>query len=174
MFKFFNCFILTIIILALTGCTKTTVKVTPSIEKQSFNEQIIYAKFDSNKTYMKKYLPNNIIVKDDAPINVEYYFVNNVAQASAEMDFAHQLFNPFAIFGASIGDKTLQLGASLRFFNENGQLVITTLCNSNQDRNVFSQGNLTKLRKLCIPEIQKNLQQQINIKFEKGEFNVFK
>ena len=70
MFKFFNCFILTVIILALTGCTKATVKVTPSIEKQSFNEQIIYAKFDSNKTYMKKYLPSNVIIKDDAPINV--------------------------------------------------------------------------------------------------------
>ena len=174
MFKVIKYSIFAGVFLVLTGCTKATVKVTPSIEKKSFNEQIIYAKFDSNKTYMKKYLPSNIIIKDDAPISVEYYFVNNVAQASAEMDFAHQLFNPFAIFGASIGDKTLQLGASLRFFNENKQLVIAALCNSNQDRNVFSQGNLTKLRKLCIPEIQKNLQQQINIKFEKGEFNVFK
>lgn len=174
MFKAFKYSILAGVALALVGCTKATVEVVPNIEKQSFNKNIIYAKFDSNKTYMKKYLPSNVVITDDAPISVEYYFANNAAQAGTEMDFAHQLFNPFAIFGASVGNKTLQLGASLRFFNQNERLVVTALCNSNQDRNVFSQGSLTKLRKLCIPEIQKNLEQQINLKFEKGEFNVFK
>ena len=156
MFKVIKYSIFVGVFLTLAGCG-TKIEILPEIVETSKDQHIIYAKFDSNKTYMKKYLPSNVIIKDDAPISVEYNFTNI---KTGNITIEHNL--------------TLEMKADLKFFNNNKEINITSFCNTYKHASVFSYSNYTKFRKVCIPEIQKNLQKQINIKFEKGEFNVFK
>ena len=81
---------------------------------------------------------------------------------------------PIGLFGIPTNNKTLQMEARLRFFDKDKELVLNSICSINKPKNIYSRTNLTKLRKLCIPEITQNLQNQINLKFNKGEFNAFK
>ena len=168
MFKFFKCFILAEVALVLVGCG-AKIEVLPTIADVNKDQHIIYAKFDSNKTYMKKYLPSNIVITDDSPISVEYSFTNNVTVSNMGGD-AINIILPIGLFGIPTNNKTLQMEARLRFFDKDKELVLNSICSIN----IYSRTNLTKLRKLCIPEITQNLQNQINLKFNKGEFNAFK
>lgn len=172
MFKVFKYSIFTGVFLTLAGCG-TKIEILPEIVESSKDQHIIYAKFDSNKTYMKKYLPSNVIIKDDAPISVEYSFANNTTNSDIGGD-AINIILPLGLFGIPTNSKSLQMGARLKFFNRNFNLVLNSICSINKPKNIYSGTNLTKLRKLCIPEIKQNLQNQINLKFNKGEFNAFK
>jgi hypothetical protein len=172
MFKVIKYSIFTGVFLTLVGCG-TKIEILPEIVEYSKDQHIIYAKFDSNKTYMKKYLPSNVIIKDDAPINVEYSFVNNATNYDIGGD-AINIILPLGLFGIPTNSKSLQMGARLRFFNKDNELVLNSICSIDKPKNIYSGTNLTKLRKLCIPEIKQNLQNQINLKFNKGEFNAFK
>ena len=172
MFKVFKYSIFAGVFLTLAGCG-TKIEILPEIVKSSKDQHIIYAKFDSNKTYMKKYLPSNVIIKDDAPISVEYSFANNATNSDIGGD-AINIILPLGLFGIPTNSKSLQMGARLKFFNRNFNLVLNSICSINKPKNIYSGTNLTKLRKLCIPEIKQNLQNQINLKFNKGEFNAFK
>lgn len=158
--------------MTLAGCG-TKIEILPEIVESSKDQHIIYAKFDSNKTYMKKYLPSNVIIKDDALISVEYSFANNATNSDIGGD-AINIILPLGLFGIPTNSKSLQMGARLKFFNRNFNLVLNSICSINKPKNIYSGTNLTKLRKLCIPEIKQNLQNQINLKFNKGEFNAFK
>ena len=172
MFKVFKYSIFAGVFLTLAGCG-TKIEILPEIVETSKDQHIIYAKFDSNKTYMKKYLPSNVIIKDDAPISVEYSFANNATNSDIGGD-AINIILPLGLFGIPTNSKSLQMGARLKFFNRNFNLVLNSICSINKPKNIYSGTNLTKLRKLCIPEIKQNLQNQINLKFNKGEFNAFK
>ena len=172
MFKFFKCFILAEVALVLVGCG-AKIEVLPTIADVNKDQHIIYAKFDSNKTYMKKYLPSNIVITDDSPISVEYSFTHNVTVSNMGGD-AINIILPIGLFGIPTNNKTLQMEARLRFFDKDKELVLNSICSINKPKNIYSRTNLTKLRKLCIPEITQNLQNQINLKFNKGEFNAFK
>lgn len=172
MFKVIKYSIFAGVFLTLAGCG-TKIEILPEIVESSKDQHIIYAKFDSNKTYMKKYLPSNVIIKDDAPISVEYSFANNTTNSDIGGD-AINIILPLGLFGIPTNSKSLQMGARLKFFNRNFNLVLNSICSINKPKNIYSGTNLTKLRKLCIPEIKQNLQNQINLKFNKGEFNAFK
>lgn len=172
MFKVIKYSIFAGVFLTLVGCG-TKIEILPEIVESSKDQHIIYAKFDSNKTYMKKYLPSNVIIKDDAPISVEYSFANNATNSDIGGD-AINIILPLGLFGIPTNSKSLQMGARLKFFNRNFNLVLNSICSINKPKNIYSGTNLTKLRKLCIPEIKQNLQNQINLKFNKGEFNAFK
>lgn len=172
MFKVFKYSIFAGVFLTLVGCG-TKIEILPKIVESSKDQHIIYAKFDSNKTYMKKYLPSNVIIKDDAPISVEYSFANNATNSDIGGD-AINIILPLGLFGIPTNSKSLQMGARLRFFNKDNELVLNSICSIDKPKNIYSGTNLTKLRKLCIPEIKQNLQNQINLKFNKGEFNAFK
>lgn len=172
MFKVIKYSIFAGVFLTLAGCG-TKIEILPEIVESSKDQHIIYAKFDSNKTYMKKYLPSNVIIKDDAPISVEYSFANNATNSDIGGD-AINIILPLGLFGIPTNSKSLQMGARLKFFNRNFNLALNSICSINKPKNIYSGTNLTKLRKLCIPEIKQNLQNQINLKFNKGEFNAFK
>lgn len=172
MFKVFKYSIFAGVFLTLAECG-TKIEILPEIVETSKDQHIIYAKFDSNKTYMKKYLPSNVIIKDDAPISVEYSFANNTTNSDIGGDTINIIL-PLGLFGIPTNSKSLQMGARLKFFNRNFNLVLNSICSINKPKNIYSGTNLTKLRKLCIPEIKQNLQNQINLKFNKGEFNAFK
>lgn len=172
MFKVIKYSIFTGVFLTLVGCG-AKIEILPEIVESSKDQHIIYAKFDSNKTYMKKYLPSNVIIKDDAPISVEYSFANNSTNSDIGGD-AINIILPLGLFGIPTNSKSLQMGARLRFFNNDNELVLNSICSIDKPKNIYSGTNLTKLRKLCIPEIKQNLQNQINLKFNKGEFNAFK
>lgn len=172
MFKVIKYSIFAGVFLTLAGCG-TKIEILPEIVESSKDQHIIYAKFDSNKTYMKKYLPSNVIIKDDALISVEYSFANNATNSDIGGD-AINIILPLGLFGIPTNSKSLQMGARLKFFNRNFNLVLNSICSINKPKNIYSGTNLTKLRKLCIPEIKQNLQNQINLKFNKGEFNAFK
>ena len=180
MFKAFKYSILAGVALALVGCG-TKIEVLPTIEETSKDQHIIYAKFDSNKTYMKKYLPSNVVIKDDAPISVEYSFANNATKSSVNDTNWAKLGDVFIgplgfLIGGSVtaGQKSLYLGAQLKFFNQTNEIVFASLCKIAKSESGFSSSNLTELRGQCIPKIQQNLKDQINLKFNKGDFNVFK
>ena len=104
MFKFFKCFILAEVALVLVGCG-AKIEVLPTIADVNKDQHIIYAKFDSNKTYMKKYLPSNIVITDDSPISVEYSFTNNVTVSNMGGD-AINIILPIGLFGIPTNNKT--------------------------------------------------------------------
>ena len=122
MFKFFKCFILAEVALVLVGCG-AKIEVLPTIADVNKDQHIIYAKFDSNKTYMKKYLPSNIVITDDSPISVEYSFTNNVTVSNTGGD-AINIILPIGLFGIPTNNKTLQMEARLRFFDKDKQYSI--------------------------------------------------
>lgn len=180
MFKVFKYSIFAGVFLTLAGCG-TKIEILPEIVESSKNQHIIYAKFDSNKTYMKKYLPSNVIIKDDAPISVEYSFVNNTTKSSINdtnwAQFGNTFIGPLGfLIGGSVtaGQKSLYLGAQLKFYNKANEIILASLCKIAKSESGFSSSNLTELREQCIPRIQQNLNDQINLKFSKGDFDVFK
>ena len=161
-----------VLLFLFAGCA-SKVEILPKISENKVQNYEIHASFDNNKTYMRKYLPANVIVQNDAPLFVDYHFIDNVMNGDTKADVLH-LYNPLTIIGFPVGSNSLQIGANLRFFNNSDEIKFSAVCVAKQARNLFSNANTTELRKKCIPQLQKNLQMQINQKFKQGEFNVFK
>ena len=95
---------------------------------------------------MRKYLPANVIVQNDAPLFVDYHFIDNVMNGDTKADVLH-LYNPLTIIGFPVGSNSLQIGANLRFFNNSDEIKFSAVCVAKQARNLFSNANTTELRK---------------------------
>ena len=154
----------------LAGCgTKT--QIAPNLENSATNSHQIRAKFVSQKEYMKKYLPQNITLDENAEISVIYEFADN--SKSSSWDGA-SLFNPLIFFGFPSGNNNLTIVGNLKFFNDKNEIKFSSACIASKSRSLFSNADFTALRKTCATQLAKNLEKQINLSFEKGEFNAFK
>ena len=120
---------------------------------------------------MKKYLPENINLDENSTISLIYSFSDN-SKVGDGVDGLN-LFNPLVLVGFPLSSSNLSISANMKFFNENNELNFSSVCVSKHTRTLFSNTNLTELRKMCIKELKENLRKQINISINKGEFNVF-
>ena len=152
-----------------SGCgTKT--QIAPNLENFVTNSHRIYAKFASQKDYMKKYLPKNISLNENAKISVIYEFADNAKSSS--WDEAN-LFNPLALVGFPSGNNNLTIAGNLKFYNDKTELKFSSVCVASKSRSLFSDADFTELRKIRAQQLAENLEKQINLSFEKGEFDVF-
>ena len=162
-----------LVILALYFCISCSQiqQVLPRVENEQIENKIIKVKFASQKEYMKKYLPENINLDENSTISLIYSFSDN-SKVGDGVDGLN-LFNPLVLVGFPLSSSNLSISANMKFFNENNELNFSSVCVSKHTRTLFSNTNLTELRKMCIKELKENLRKQINISINKGEFNVF-
>lgn len=163
-------FLIILISLVFISCSQIE-QILPKIPDEQVENTPIKVKFTSPKTYMKKYLPENIVLDENSSISLIYEFSDN-SKVGSGLDGLN-IFNPLVLVGFPLSGNSLTISANMKFFKDEKEINFSSVCVSKHTRTLFSNTNLTELRKMCAKELKENLQKQINISINKGEFNVF-